>query len=361
VERNNTKTTGLDALSVRPAQEGSDDPNNPWADTELPVSSTSPTMLTLDVEGIVADSDGSFWISDEYGPYIYRFSADGHLLQTLQPPEAFLPLTKSGEFHFSSSSNPDTGRSANQGFESLTLDPGNRILYAMLQSATMQDGGGVSRTNRHSRLLGYDISNPDVRPKLIGEWVVPLPRDSEGKTAGCSEAYYVSPGIFLILSRDGDGRGGNQNLSEYKHIDLFSIKDATDIHDTKYDSPRHSVLLRGELRKEINPAKYVEFIDFIAADQLARFGLHNGEPSDRTLIPAKWESLALAPVGPEEPDDYFLFTFADNDFQTTNGFSAGAGGAYNAGIDVDTQIMVYQVTLPNVSKNAMCQHLGIEC
>lgn len=34
-----------------------------------------------------------------------------------------------------------------------------------------------------------------------------------------------------------------------------------------------------------------------------------GDPDDQTLIDAKWESLALAPIGdPAFPDDYFLFT-----------------------------------------------------
>jgi len=34
-----------------------------------------------------------------------------------------------------------------------------------------------------------------------------------------------------------------------------------------------------------------------------------GSPDDPTLLSAKWESLALAPVGdPNFPDDYFLFT-----------------------------------------------------
>jgi hypothetical protein len=33
------------------------------------------------------------------------------------------------------------------------------------------------------------------------------------------------------------------------------------------------------------------------------------EPTDRTLIDAKWESFALAPVlDPTAPDDYFLIT-----------------------------------------------------
>ncbi|TFK63558.1 hypothetical protein BDN72DRAFT_902320 [Pluteus cervinus] len=359
VERDNKNTTGLDALSVRAAQKGFDDPNNPQADPALPVSSTQPDRLTLDVEGIVANPDGSFWISEEYGPYIYLFSADGHLLQSLQPPEAILPLDSSGKYQFTSLTDPATGRRGNHGFESLTMDPTNQILYAMLQSATIQDGGDKGKTSRNTRLLAYDIHNPNVRPELVGEWIVPLPLDDDGKAIDCNEMHFVSPGVFLILTRDGDGRGGDKDASSYKHFDLFSIAKATDIHGSKYDSPDNSILKKKELVKDITPAEYVSFIDFIAEDQLARFGLHNGLPSDNTAIDAKWESLALIPVGPEQPDDYFLFTFADNDFKTTNGFSAGAGGAYNAGIDVDNQVLVYQVTVPGVPKDALCEHLGI--
>ncbi|THH07773.1 hypothetical protein EW146_g9208 [Bondarzewia mesenterica] len=47
---------------------------------------------------------------------------------------------------------------------------------------------------------------------------------------------------------------------------------------------------------------------------------------------------------PESPDDYFLFTAADNDFITTHGISIGQ--PYDAGLDNDNQFMVFRVTLP---------------
>ena len=95
----------------------------------------------------------------------------------------------------------------------------------MLQSATIQDGGGDSR---FTRLFAYDISNPAVVPPLVGEWVVPLPLSDKGNVEACSEIHFVSPGIFLALSRDGDGRGGGDNNSKYKCIFsffLFVLKD----------------------------------------------------------------------------------------------------------------------------------------
>ena len=56
-----------------------------------------------------------FWVSDEYGPYIYRFSADGALVQTIQPPEAIIPLDDDGNIMFTSEEDPATGRASNSG------------------------------------------------------------------------------------------------------------------------------------------------------------------------------------------------------------------------------------------------------
>ncbi|TAE59709.1 MAG: glycerophosphodiester phosphodiesterase [Nostocales cyanobacterium] len=45
---------------------------------------TSQRLLTgadLDVESIVVDKDGSFWIGDEFGPYLLHFDASGKLLE----------------------------------------------------------------------------------------------------------------------------------------------------------------------------------------------------------------------------------------------------------------------------------------
>ena len=33
----------------------------------------------LDTEGLVFDKDGNMWISDEYGPFLMKFSPDGVL------------------------------------------------------------------------------------------------------------------------------------------------------------------------------------------------------------------------------------------------------------------------------------------
>ena len=57
-------------------------------------------------------------MSDEYGPYIYRFDSTGALIQTIQPPDAITPLND-GDLDFTSEDDPDTGRAGNQGARSL--------------------------------------------------------------------------------------------------------------------------------------------------------------------------------------------------------------------------------------------------
>ncbi|GLB38603.1 putative esterase-like activity of phytase [Lyophyllum shimeji] len=263
-ERSHTKTSGLDPTAVRAAQSGY--PQAVAADPEVPIASTSLPHLALDVEGIVSNSDGTFWISDEYGPYIYRYSADGNLIQTIQPPNAFLPRDSSGALQFTSADDPTTGRSANQGLEGLTIDRINNIL-------------------------------------------------SKGNTQQCSEIHF------------------------YKQADLFSIAGATDIHGTKYDDPSNPIAPGGILVSGIKPATYVSFVNYVEPNGLARFGLHDGKPDNRTLIDAKWESLALAPAGdPAFPDDLFLFTAADNDFLSTDGVALGV--PFDAGLDVDNQFFI---------------------
>ncbi len=65
---------------------------------------------SMDAESLVLLPDGGFFIGDEYGPYIYRFSAAGRMLAAIRPPEAFIPMRK-GRDHFSSN-NPGPGAAA---------------------------------------------------------------------------------------------------------------------------------------------------------------------------------------------------------------------------------------------------------
>jgi hypothetical protein len=347
--------TGLDPLvdGVRPAAGGF--PAMPQAATGA---------VSIDAEAIVRFDDGSFYVSDEYGPYIYRFSADGKMISAIRPPEAFIPK-RNGKDSFSSNNpgaeapppkpaNPDTGRQNNQGFEGMTLTPDGKHLVALLQSATRQDGGTSPETRQNTRMLYYDIADRD-RPKLVRELVVPLPfyTNAEGKrrVAAQSELLALDDNRFLVICRDsGAGYGLESAESRYRRIELLDTSKATDIAGSKYDDGT-PLAPAGKPVDGIVPATLTTFIDINDNAQLNKFGLHNGEPSDKNNLYEKWEGLALLPaLDPANPRDFFLFVSNDNDFVTQNGFQVGAAYKDASGADVDTMILVYRVTIPELRK-----------
>jgi hypothetical protein len=326
-----------------------------------PLPQTINGRIALDPEGIVLLTDGSFFISDEYGPYIYRFSAAGKMLSAIRPPEAIVPKRK-GKDHFSANApgagapkpdpaNPETGRQNNQGFEGLALTPDGKHLVTILQSATRQDGGDKPETRNHIRILYYDITNPD-QAKLARHYVVSLPvfDNAEGKKriAAQSELLALDDSRFLLLCRDGNGYGTKDATSLYRKIELLDVTGATNIAGGKYDGVT-PVAPGGKLEADVVPAKLTPFIDINDNAQLAKFGLHNGPPNDRTNLSEKWEGMGLVPaLDPANPRDFFLMVVNDNDFLTQNGFQVGASYKAQGGVDVDTMMLAYRITLPTL-------------
>ncbi|UCI22259.1 esterase-like activity of phytase family protein [Mesorhizobium sp. B2-1-8] len=348
--------TGLDPLSDVRAAAG----DMPM----LPVATNG--KLALDNEAIARLPDGSMFISDEYGPNIYRFSAQGRLMSATQPPAALVPMRK-GAPNFSSDNpgpgaadpdpkDPDTGRQNNQGLEGMAMTPDGKFLIAVLQSAPRQDGGDSPATRQNTRALVYDASDL-AHLKLAHEYVVPLPvfRDAKGKTkvAAQSEIVALSDTSFLMLARDsGNGQGLKKgDASLYRQINIVDVSGATDIAGGAFDAADKPVAPKGVLDPSVTPAKLTPFIDINDAAQLGRFGLHNGGAKDRNELSEKWEAMSVASVlDPKLPDDYFLFVANDNDFLAQDGFQVGAPYKADDGADVDTMFLVYQVTLPGLGK-----------
>jgi hypothetical protein len=346
--------TGLDPDGIRRAANGFPD---------LPQASNG--RVSIDSESLALLPDGGFFIGDEYGPYVYRFSPTGRLLAAIRPPEAFLPKRK-GKDHFASNNpgpgaqapdppDPETGRANNQGFEGLTLaPPGGKFLVVALQSATRQDGGTLAETRRYSRLLYYDVADRE-RPRLVREYVVPLPlfesADGERRVAAQSELLALDETFFLLLCRDsGNGYGTSGATSRYRSINVLDTSRATNIAGSGYDGTV-PVAPNGKLVDGVVPATITRYIDINETAELQKFGLHNGEPNDRNNLSEKWEGMALAPaLDPANPNDYFLFVTNDNDFITQNGYQAGTPYKDASGLEVDTMILVYRITLPEQLK-----------
>ena len=333
-------TTGLDPSGVRAG--GKDFP-------DLPAASNG--RVSLDNEAVAVPGDGSIWVSDEYGPLVYHYDAKGRMIGAIRPPEAIIPY-RDGKENFSAGESvkgePQSGRQNNQGFEGMSIVPGAKKLFVMTQSALVQDldPSAPKSSRRNVRLLEYDIAGP---PRLIHEYAVQLPfYDEGGKTnvAAQSEMLAIDDHRLLLLCRDsGGGFAGKRDTSAYRVVNIIDTAGADDIAG-RYDAAEGSIAPGGQLRSDIRPARLQPFLDINDNAQLARFGLHNGAPADRSDLYEKWESLALAPAGdPASPNDYFLFVGSDNDFITQHGMMAGKSYSDASGADVDTLVLVYRITL----------------
>lgn len=397
-EKDGTPLSSREPTGIRPGSAAGFPP--------LPVAPNG--RIAIDAEGVARLPGGSFYLSDEFGPYLYRFSADAKLQSVIRPPDAFIPR-RNGADSFATKTavegspvDPDSGRQNNQGFEGLSLSPDGRTLFALLQSALRQDGGtadtvikadpagaGVVVVSRfNTRLLAYDISG--ARPVLKGEYVLQLPTYTSvsgvTRVAATSEVLALSNTQFLVLVRDsgmghgakpdadpaakvaGPAKGGvtasadagkpkavattpaapkPKTTSVYRAVLLYSIAGATNLAGSRFDNPANPVAPGGKLDASVKPATRSEFINLNDPVQLAKFGLHNGPKDDDNNLSEKWESLALVPaLDPAARNDYFLFVGNDNDFVTQHGLHDNIAYADASGVENDSMLLVFRLTLP---------------
>jgi hypothetical protein len=143
-----------------------------------PRGQTGTDRISVDPEAISLLADGSFYVGDEYGPMIYYFAADGRQLGVIAPTPAILPKV-GGQPNFSAEELPSvgwTGRRPNQGLEGVSVTPDGRRLFAVLQSAALQDDPANTDVQRNTtRVLVYDITKNKTPGQPIGENVLQLP------------------------------------------------------------------------------------------------------------------------------------------------------------------------------------------
>lgn len=330
-----------------------------------PAAGEGAGRISLDSEGLARLPDGGFYVADEYGPGIYLFDRRGRQVGAIPPVPALRPVID-GKLNFTASRPPDSGRRNNQGFEAAAVTPNGKRLVVILQSATVQDTEGANAATRNNtRVLLYDISRTRTPKTPVGHYVLQLPTfrlTGDGKpadaTAAQSEMAALNEHQFLVLSRDGNGRGaGRPNDPMFKSILLVDTDGATNLAGTLYERSARPVAKAGLLVDGIIPVKQAELVNLLNPVQLGKFGMNlTTTPSTPFTLSEKIEAMALAPaLDPKAPDDYFLFVGNDNDFETAKGrvngldFDASLTDAKDSGVgDNDNVILVYRLTLPTL-------------
>lgn len=309
-------------------------------------SSASPSTYTInklpiDAEALAFQADGSGYVGDEYGPYVYHFDASKRIVGAIVPPAAWVPRSANVSPDFGANSTVVNGRRVNQGMEGVALSPDGKRLFALLQSATMQDSDSSAQNRRQTRLLVYDISADPTPAAPIAEYALTLPTyrttgngSAVNATAAQSEIVALDNDRLLVLSRDANGQGAiATNPSVVKVVLLVDLRvgSPTNVAGTASDADLGKITSApGTLAANVTPLARVEAINMLNSAQLAKFNIAldsgTGQVSQLTLG-EKWEGLALVPANdPAAPGDYFLFVANDNDFLTSTGRMRGPDG-----------------------------------
>ncbi|MEO9079469.1 MAG: esterase-like activity of phytase family protein [Rhodanobacter sp.] len=332
-----------------------------------PREGTGAGKVSLDAESLQFTRDGSFYIGDEYSADVFFFDAQGQLRGVITPPAAVVPHTR-GHVDFRSLTAPDSGRRNNQGVEGLSLSPDGTRLFVALQSAPVQDFSGKNKADASGRIdtwvIVYDVSRQPIPAAPVAHYVVQLPTyrdDGDGRvanrTAAQSEIRALNRHQFLMLTRDGNGLGADNNKPlVYKSVLLVDTDGASNLAGSRYETGVASVLQSpgsSALKPDIRPLHWVELVNLLNPVQLAHFGLNlQTRPKNQPLtLSEKWEAMDLVPaLDPAHPHDWFLFVGNDNDFIARH--CVMQQQACDSAFDNDNLLLVYRLTLPDMERAA---------
>ncbi|MER5423440.1 esterase-like activity of phytase family protein [Streptosporangium roseum] len=141
------------------------------------------TGADFDVESIVRTLDGTYWIGDEFGPFLLHFSPTGRLLEA----PVSLPDVKAPENPFLDGGQPNLGRS--KGFEGMARSVDGRRLYPLLEGTVTGDPSGSLRMHE------FDLRRRTYTGK---RWTYRL--DSPDNAIG--DMIAVDRNRFLVIERD---------------------------------------------------------------------------------------------------------------------------------------------------------------
>ena len=182
------------------------------------VTNPSKTDLNgLDAEGLAVMKDGSFWVSDEYGPHIVHYDANGVETQRINAFDAdprnnviingkriLLPA----EF---------ANRRANRGMEGLAVTPDQSTLVGIMQSS-MDNPDKSGRKTNLTRIVTINLVTGQVSQYLY--------RQEKAQNSN-SGIVALNNHEFYVIERDS--KFALKDKVAQKHIYKVDISGATDL------------------------------------------------------------------------------------------------------------------------------------
>ena len=271
--------------------------------------STNSSNARFDPESVRLSRDGrSIFVSDEYGPYIYRFDRASGLrtaVYTLPDKFAVSFLSAQGDLEIDFANNP-IGRVANKGMEGLAITPDGSTLVGIMQSGLEQDGGDSQ--GQVLRIVTIDVETGAI----LHEDAYQTDTD---KKYSVSDIVAVTNDAFLVDERDGKGFADVPG-SEAKFKKLF-----LDVVNELTKTPANGGL---GLTKTQIPAK-LEGIAF-GEDVVV------GDSMKHTLFIANDNDFLSTFDGQPNPNRFYVFAFDAGDLQ------AAFGDAAHAALELEPQV-----------------------
>lgn len=256
--------------------------------------STDPFAARLDPESIRVSNDGSnVFVTDEYGPYVYRFNRKtGQRTGIYSLPDSFAitHLSAVGDEEIAGNS---FGRVSNKGMEGLAISPDGNTLFGVMQSPLLQDGG---TSGGYTRIVKIDLLTG-----ATSQYAYPLTNigtASKPKYPTVSDMVAINDHEFLVDERDGKGLGDGSNAAFKKlyRIDLAGASDVSSVSGAAGLAPF-----------AVAKTQFLDIVQSLTA--------HGFRSSD---IPAKLEGVSFGPdVVVNGVSKHTLFIANDNDFVGT--------------------------------------------
>lgn len=256
------------------------DGNPLLVDPALPFDAvTNPTVTDpygLDAEGLVALADGTFWVSDEYGPHIIHYNADGIEIDRINAFAAddrrmggYLLPAEFGK------------RRPNRGMEGLTITPDGKTLVGIMQSAMSNPNGPANKSNL-TRIVAVDLESKAVAQYLYRQGIES--EDISGQEYSNSAIVALSDTSFLVLERDGAFH--RDNPQAFKRVYKIDLRTATNLEaitdtGTLAQDAAAGLTIGGQTLEQVVVAGGAAQAFKAGWDQLAALGIR---PADKTLV-----------------------------------------------------------------------------
>lgn len=172
----------------------------------------------LDSEGLVALKDGTFWVSDEYGPHIVHFNAEGIEIDRINAYEQD-SRRKSGYLLPLEYAN----RRQNRGMEGLTVTPDQKYLLGIIQSTMSNPNKSVIHSDL-TRIVMIDLETKQASQYLY--------RQEANTTVHSNTAIVaLNNNSFLVSERDDDFY--KDNPQAFKRVYKIDLRQATELESVQ--------------------------------------------------------------------------------------------------------------------------------